>query len=205
MALLEGMLAGYGIAIPVGAIAILIIDMALRRGFLAGFMAGAGAATADFLYAAIAVLAGFALLSYLAPYSTFLQALSSAVLIGLGCYGLVRIWHQRIHSRAKPIKSNVRSPLGIYTRFLGLTLLNPLTIVYFGALILGRDLQTDWSAVDSVAFILGAGLASLSWQTFLAAFGAATRSFLSEKMRDYVSVVGNLIIIGFGISIILQI
>ncbi len=38
----EGVLAGYGIAIPVGAIAILIIEMGLRRGFRLGFMAGAG-------------------------------------------------------------------------------------------------------------------------------------------------------------------
>ena len=40
----EGVLAGYGIAIPVGAIAILIVDLGLRRGFQPAFMAGAGAA-----------------------------------------------------------------------------------------------------------------------------------------------------------------
>ena len=34
----EGVVAGYGIAIPVGAIAILIIELGLRRGFRAGFM-----------------------------------------------------------------------------------------------------------------------------------------------------------------------
>jgi len=50
----EGVLAGYGIAIPVGAIAVLIVDMGLRRGFGFGLMAGAGAATADFLYAGLA-------------------------------------------------------------------------------------------------------------------------------------------------------
>ena len=54
----EGVLAGYGIAIPVGAIAILIVDMGLRRGFPPAFMAGAGAATADFIYALLAVIAG---------------------------------------------------------------------------------------------------------------------------------------------------
>ena len=54
----EGVLAGYGIAIPVGAIAILIVDMGLRRGFPSAFMAGAGAATADFIYVLLAVIAG---------------------------------------------------------------------------------------------------------------------------------------------------
>ncbi len=37
----EGLIAGYGIAIPVGAIAILIVEMGLRCGFRVGFMAGA--------------------------------------------------------------------------------------------------------------------------------------------------------------------
>lgn len=55
LVILEGVLAGYGIAIPVGAIAVLILDVSLRRGFRVGFMAGAGAAFADFLYAALAV------------------------------------------------------------------------------------------------------------------------------------------------------
>ena len=62
----EGVLAGYGIAIPVGAIAILIVDVGLRRGFDFGFMAGAGAATADFFYASLAALAGEILASGLA-------------------------------------------------------------------------------------------------------------------------------------------
>jgi hypothetical protein len=37
--LIEGMLAGYGIAIPVGAVAILIMNASLQAGFRIGFMA----------------------------------------------------------------------------------------------------------------------------------------------------------------------
>jgi hypothetical protein len=47
----DGVLAGYGIAIPVGAIAVLIIDVSIRRGLAIGMQAGAGAATADLIYA----------------------------------------------------------------------------------------------------------------------------------------------------------
>jgi len=38
----EGRLAGYGIAIPVGAVAILIVNTSIRCGFAVGFMAGPG-------------------------------------------------------------------------------------------------------------------------------------------------------------------
>jgi threonine/homoserine/homoserine lactone efflux protein len=46
-AALAGLVAGYAIAIPVGAIAVLIIHTALTQGLRAGLAAGAGAATAD--------------------------------------------------------------------------------------------------------------------------------------------------------------
>ena len=58
----------------VGAIAILIVDMGLRRGFPAAFMAGAGAATADFIYALLAVL----FRSYLQPVVVMLAGLQGS-------------------------------------------------------------------------------------------------------------------------------
>ncbi|MFQ5398558.1 MAG: hypothetical protein ACE5E7_03075 [Anaerolineae bacterium] len=61
----EGMLAGYGIAILVGITGVLIVELALRRGFVIGFMAGAGAATADFVYEGLAAVAGEAVSSAL--------------------------------------------------------------------------------------------------------------------------------------------
>jgi threonine/homoserine/homoserine lactone efflux protein len=204
MAFWEGVLAGYGIAIPVGAIAILIIDVALRQGFASGFMAGAGAATVDLIYATVAVVAGAALLSYLSPYATVLQITSSLVLIGLGSYGLLRVWRRRSEQMAEANGDGNQNLFRIYAKFFGLTLLNPLTIAYFGALILGRNLQSDWTTADRLFFIVGAGLASLTWQTFLAAFGAVGRSRLSPKVRDIVSIVGNIIVIGLGMRIALQ-
>lgn len=56
-ALLAGVAAGLGIAVPVGAIAVLILDLGARRGFLPAFAAGSGAATADLLYASLAAFA----------------------------------------------------------------------------------------------------------------------------------------------------
>jgi len=72
----QGLLAGYGIAIPVGAIAILIVDAAIRRGFRAGFAAGAGAATADIVYASLAAVAGQALAALLAPLAAQIRVVS---------------------------------------------------------------------------------------------------------------------------------
>lgn len=197
----QGVLAGYGIAIPVGAIAILIVETGLRLGFRAGFAAGAGAATADLVYAALAAVAGQALGAALAPYAGTLKLASAAVLIGLGGWGLWRVL--RAGSAGPAVRAAVRTekPLGVYTRFVGLTLLNPLTIAYFAALILGRGAEIPgWGG--RLAFVAGAALASLSWQSLLAATGALGHRHLSPRLQQGASLLGNLIVVGLGIRMV---
>ena len=199
----EGVLAGYGIAIPVGAIAILIVDVGLRRGFPSAFMAGAGAATADFIYALLAVIAGATLAAFLAPYATPLQIASAIVLLALGGYGLRQALRIGDASPAEETPQDGRSPWRIYLRFLGLTLLNPLTIAYFGALILGRDAAATVTPFDRLLFVLGAALASLSWQTLLAGLGSLANQRLSPRFQRLTSITGNLIVIALGLRILI--
>ncbi|HEX9688763.1 MAG TPA: hypothetical protein VGB47_06815 [Thermoanaerobaculia bacterium] len=86
---LEGLLAGYGIAIPVGGITLLILDVALRNGFRRGFFAGAGAASADFLGALAVAIAGGVIADALALISGVLRTFSGIVLVAMGAY---RLW-----------------------------------------------------------------------------------------------------------------
>jgi threonine/homoserine/homoserine lactone efflux protein len=205
MAFWEGVLAGFGIAIPVGAIAILIVDSSLRQGFRTGFAAGAGAATVDLIYALLAVLVGAALASIIAPYALTLRVVSAVILVAVGGYG---IWRVRSANPGREIDQehgNERGLLGTYARFIGLTLLNPITIVYFAALILAREAGATMTAFDRFLFVLGAGLASLSWQTLLAGTGALAKRYLSPRFQLIASVFGNLLVIALGIRIAIQI
>jgi threonine/homoserine/homoserine lactone efflux protein len=194
---IQGVLAGYGIAIPVGAVAILIIDIALRRGFRDGFMAGAGAASADLIYAIIAALAGTLISGWIAPFALPLRIASGFVLVGLGGYGLYRLNKPRTEeaTEVEPSSSKWRT----FTQFLGITLLNPMTIAYFGSLILGGTGAGMTTAVERALFVAGAGLASFSWQTLLAVFGALAHKRLPPRLQLMLSVFGNLIVIGFGV------
>ena len=70
----------------------------------------------------------------------------------------------------------------IYAQFLGMILVNPLTVVYFAALIVGREGST-FTAAGRLLFVLGAALASLSWQTLLAGVGAIANQRLSPRFR----------------------
>lgn len=84
--------------------------------------------------------------------------------------------------------------LRIFSGFLGLTLLNPVTIVYFTALILGLRGGELEAGSAKVAFVAGAFLASLSWQWLLAGAGSVLRHRLPTRARRVTSLLGGAIV-----------
>jgi threonine/homoserine/homoserine lactone efflux protein len=196
---IEGLIAGYGIAIPVGAVTILIVGVSMQAGFRRGFMAGAGAASADFLYAVLASVAGSAMITLLRPVSKALRIVSGLVLIGMA---VAAIWRGLQRAGSAPSPARTTGALSTYAQFLGITLINPLTVVYFSALILGRDPATQLGFAGQVMYALGAGISSLSWQTILAALGGILRNRLSHRFQLWATVLGNLLVLGLGMRVI---
>ena len=200
--LLEGLAAGYGIAIPVGAVSILIFTTGMKSGFRRGFAAGAGAATADLLYAAAASAAGGALVLILQPVARFFRVGGGGVLILMAAWGLAQAFRRRKggDDRAKAPAAGAGAA---YIQLLGITLVNPLTVVYFAALILGRGSGGGSLAAGRLAFVLGAAAASLSWQTLIAALGSLLHGRLPPRFSLGAVIAGNLIIACLGARIII--
>ncbi len=198
-AFLTGVAAGYGIAVPVGAIAVLIMDLGIRRGFLPAFAAGAGAATADLLYASLAVMGGTALATTVESIGGPLRIVSGLVLLVIGVLGLARSGRSGNATAAETRSADLSRTYG---RFVGLTVVNPTTVVYFGAVVIGLGVAGNLSPGEGALFVTGAFLASLSWQTVIAAVGAFAGHRLSIRARRLVSVLGNVVILVFAIVIL---
>lgn len=202
-AFITGVVAGYGIAIPVGAIAILIIDLGMRRGFRPAFAAGAGAATADLFYAGLAFIGGAALAGVIESVEGPLQTLSGAVLVVIAGFGLFRA--RRPRDPATPVEVSNGADLGrTYARFLALTIINPATIAYFAAVVIGLGIASDMALADGLLFITGAFLASLSWQTLIAGLGTLAGARLTSRTTTLISIGGNLLILVFGLLILFR-
>lgn len=199
-AFLEGALAGYGIAIPVGAIGVLLVDLAMRRGFKPATAAGAGVATADFLYALVAVLLGAAVAGAVESFQDTLRIVSALVLVAIAAHLLWSALKSRGPAAQQPAVP-VAGVVATYARFVGLTILNPATITYFVALIVGLD-RGDASAADKALFVTGAFLASLSWQVWLAALGALVHKRIPESVRWVFGAVGAVVVAGFAVRLI---
>ncbi len=197
-----GVVAGYGIAIPVGAIAVLIVNTSMRCGFPCGASAGAGAATADLLYALVAATAGTAAARLLEPWATPIRIGSGLILLALAAHGILGI--RRANTGPTGEVEVRRGELALtYGRFLGLTVINPMTVVYFGAIVLGAGIGRSLTVPEAAVFAFAAFAASLSWQTFLAGIGAIARRGLPPAFRTATTVIGNLFIVAVALRILL--
>lgn len=195
-AFLVGVVAGYGIAIPVGAIAILIVQVGMRCGFGCAASAGAGAASGDLVYSVLAVTGGAALATAVADVGEPFRWLSAAVLAAMAVHGLIR--SRRQPEAAAATMPRPREYVSTYGRFLGLTIVNPMTVVYFAAVVLGLGLAQDLARDQAVWFVGGVFLASLSWQLLLAAVGAIARRHLPHRFVTAAVVAGNLLVLGMA-------
>ena len=178
-ALVAGALAGYGVAIPVGAIAALIVSLTARTSLKVGASAALGVATADGLFCTAAVLGGAALARLIEPISTPLRWVAAAVLVALAARTAVTAWRHHSEGATPRTKAGLTTPGRAYLGLLGLTILNPATIVYFGALVLGRRADDGVSAWGQVLFVVGAFVASASWQLLLAGGGSLVGRLLT--------------------------
>jgi len=191
-----GIAAGYGIAIPVGPVALLIVQTAVRRGFRAGAAAGAGTATVDLVFAFIALTAGGAALAFLRPAVLPARLFAAAVMTVLAAQALLRP-SALASARERELPSSLART---YLGFVALTLLNPPTIAYFltfaiGVPVIGAD------PAARLTFACGAALASLSWQWALALFGSLAHQRITPAVDLVTRLASAAILLAFAAKI----
>lgn len=172
-ALVAGLLAGYGIAMPVGGVATYLVALTARTSLKIGAFAALGIATADGLYALIATFGSSVLTPALQPIMLPLRWVSALVLIALAIRGAAAaISRYRRGQTAARADGTAISPARAYLGLLGITMMNPATVIYFTALVLGSQTAAAPDYLPQVVFIVAAFAASASWQLLLAGGGA---------------------------------
>ena len=117
-ALVAGLLAGYGIAMPVGAVAAYLVALTAQTSLRTGAFAALGVATADGVYALIAVCGGAALAAVLRPVTLPLRRGSAVVLIALAVHGTVAA--VRRHRERRDVTGAGRTASGAARAYLGM-------------------------------------------------------------------------------------
>jgi threonine/homoserine/homoserine lactone efflux protein len=201
--LISGALAGFGIAMPVGAVTVMIVTLSAQTSLRTGLAGAMGTATADGLYALIAALTGAALAGLLQPVAQPMRWTAAVVLLALAAKGLADAVRRSLDAGSVQ-RVEEKRPLNVYLQFLGLTVLNPLTIVYFSTLVLALR-NDDWPAMGGLLFVVAAFAASASWQVLIAVGGALVgRVLTSDRGRLGTALIGNGVIIFLAVRLMLS-
>ncbi|MFB7213578.1 LysE family transporter [Streptomyces sp. NPDC056255] len=196
-ALVAGLLAGYGIAMPVGAVATYLVALTARTSLKIGTCAALGVATADGLYALIAEAGGAALARAIEPVLLPMRWASVLVLVALAVRGgalAVRQFSRR-HAPASVGRVAPVSPARAYLGLWAITMMNPLTVIYFAALVLGGQAASAPGHLEQGVFVLAAFAASASWQLLLAGGGALLGRALTGARGQLVTALGSSLLI----------
>ncbi len=194
--LATGLVAGLAVAMPLGAIGVLLLHEGVSRGTRTALAGAAGIASVDAVYATAAVAAGTWVSAALAGRETAVRVVGAAVLGVIALRGLLGALRA---PRSTSVDARVAGPrvashpVRVYGRFVALTAINPLTAAAFAVLAAG--LAQRWSApADRGAFVVGVAVASLAWQSVLAIagglLGARVRTRSDDRLRRVLGVGG---------------
>lgn len=181
-ALLAGIVAGYAVALPVGAVATYLVGVAARHPWRVGAAGALGIATVDGAYALLAGLFGAVVTRLVEPVAVPLRVVSAVVLVALAVRGAVEAWRARTApGRAAGDTTAPLTPGRAFARFVAVTAVNPATVLFFAVVVAGGSLLPDGGPAASSgtglglapALLFGAGalVASASWQLVLALGG----------------------------------
>ena len=185
---------GVAVAAPVGAMGVLCVQRTLARGWSVGAATGAGIATADGMYAAVAALGIAALSNTLVAWQSPLRIIGGVVLLWLGWRAMVA---PPAHaSRIRAIASGGLG--GQYASAVGLTLTNPMTVMAFAAVFASAGLAGAGGWESALVATAGVACGSFTWWLLLASSVALGRHAISDTTMLWVNRISGAAIVLFG-------
>lgn len=189
-----GIVAGLGVAMPLGAIGALLLREGLVNGFRVAASAATGVAVVDTVYCAAAAIVGAAFAPLVESHRGLFLLTSGVVILAIGVRQLVMAVRRRT---AEATGGASMPPLSTFLKFVGLTAINPLTLVYFVALA-GAITTHSTSWMGPVVFVVAVGASSLAWQLVLATVGSLFGRSLSAGATEVIGIVASILIVALG-------
>ncbi|MGI5449623.1 LysE family transporter [Streptomyces sp. CA-243310] len=204
----SGAVAGLGVAMPMGAMSVLLLQEAMRhRG--AAVAAAAGIAAVDLGYAALATMAGPRVASHVAPVEAWVRLVSALVLLVIAARGLRSATAAPAQSAAPAtptapappaVGAQASRPGRAFGRFVALTAVNPTTALYFVALTTAQGGGLSTGPTGAV-FLAGVAVASLLWQQFLVVLGSFAGARVSPAVRVWTFRLGHGLVAAYALKI----
>ncbi|MFB7808856.1 LysE family transporter [Streptomyces virginiae] len=211
---LAGAAAGLGVAMPMGAMSVLLLQEAMRHRRTA-MAAATGVAVVDLGYAALATAVGPWVASHISPVEAWVRLASAAILLAIAAHGLAGAREtppDAVTGADDPAAPAAAGPAAAgrtvtglraartFARYVALTAINPTTALYFAALTTAQG-ATLGSGPAGAAFLVGVGVASLLWQQSLVALGSLAGARISATARVWTFRLGYGLVAAYALKI----
>ncbi|MER2519874.1 MAG: LysE family transporter [Bdellovibrionales bacterium] len=203
--LYRGLMLGFMIAAPVGPVGLLCIRRTAQKGLPNGFATGVGAACADTIFGAVAVLGISVILEFMTRYDLAIRVFGGAVLL----FGAYHTWHDHPRPPQDPMAlvrkvfhngSRDNSFIGLLKACLSglaITLTNPITM--FATMAVVATFGHPKGGLDAASMVGGIFIGSVSWWLLLSGSVALVRGHFTEARIVMTNRVTAVILAGFGV------
>lgn len=198
--LLEGILIGFLASIPLGPIGIICIQRTLSGTHRSGFISGLGAATADTIFATLAVFSLSLMTDFITAHKLWFTAIGGILIIILG----FTIFYKHV-SRPGTRKRTKSGLLSDYFSVLLLTFTNPAYILVFITLFAAMGISSEGNhAVVNLLLVLGVLVGASSWWMILTTIISKLRKKFRLRHIWYINKITGGVVILFGALLILS-
>lgn len=201
MFLIKGLGFGILVSAPLGPLGVLCIQRTINKGFLSGFVSGFGAAMADLIYASIAGLGISIIADFIEAQQSIIRAVGGIVVLVLG----VLIFNSNPVKQLRKQKTQKSSYIGDFISSFLITITNPLTVVFFGAVFTGVGLNHTDSLEPVVLILLGIFIGALFWWMALTIIVNLFRKRIRLRNLWWINKITGVLVAIFGIGVFISI
>jgi threonine/homoserine/homoserine lactone efflux protein len=191
---LKGVIIGASVSAPVGPIGLLCINRSLTEGRVRGFVSGLGAAAADMCFCLIAGF-GFTFVSrFLEEQTLWVSLVGACGLVFLG----LRIFFSGAEERSCAVSGGDLAHVFLST--FALTLINPVTILFFVALFTSLGVTLSHEDYPSlVLLITGVLVGAVLWWFILTSCISLLHRKLTQATIRWVNRISGVIVMVLGL------
>ena len=197
ISIMAGIALGLSVALPFGPISLVCVQRSIDYGYRHGFVTGAGAASAQGIFAT-AVLASRDVISPdVVVWSGALRWLSA---------GLLMLFGLRTLMRQSPLKTPTALPgaRASYLSSLALALSNPMTILPYIAVASEASGAETTDALLSSWFVPGVVAGAATWYALLSAGASMFHTGLPGKFRRRLNLLAGVMLMTFGMWVAIR-
>lgn len=202
---LKSLVAGFVVAVPIGAIGALCLRRALQGQWIIGMITGFGAAAADTVLAVGAAFGLSLITGMLEDYQEWLRLFGGLFLVGFGLRMVLQTRKVVAQlAQTLPVSYSIRLHKvgGALAAGFGLTVINPATLLAFLGVFAGLGLLDDrpHGAMANSLIVAGVFAGSMSWWSILTGGSAAVRHHIPPRVIGLINAALGLVVATFGVG-----